>query len=127
MRCALCSGRLVKTTKPILAVCLGVKLKLFGLERSRCVSCKEEFFNPRQAAEYSRVAKRQYSLQTSLKGADIARIRKKLNLSQAELEKKIGLGSKVVVRWENSKVRLPGPVNALFKLLEKNPRLLKLL
>jgi putative zinc finger/helix-turn-helix YgiT family protein len=125
MSCNLCRGKLVKTKKPIKVVYLGVSLELLNLERSRCVSCKEEFFNPRQASEYSRAAEEQYAIKTRLTGEDILRIRKKLKLSQAEMEKVLGLGKKVVVRWENDKVRLPGAVNALLKILDKRPDTLR--
>jgi putative zinc finger/helix-turn-helix YgiT family protein len=125
MRCALCLGRLVKTMKPIYVCCLGINLTLLNVERSQCVSCKEELFSPKQATEYSHAVKREYKTQTSLSGKDITRIRKKLNLSQAALEKRLGLGSKVIVRWENDKVHLPGPVNALFKILDKKPKVIK--
>jgi HTH-type transcriptional regulator/antitoxin MqsA len=125
MNCVVCRGKLVKTTESLQAICLGVSLTLSGVERSRCVSCKEEFFDPDQAAKYSRVAREQYKLQTSLSSEDVVRIRKKLKLSQAELEQRLGLGPKVIVRWENGKVRLPGPVNALLKILDKRPEAIK--
>jgi len=97
------------------------------LERSRCTSCEEEFFNPKQATEYSRVVQEQYESKTRLTGADVLRVRKKLKMSQAGLEKVLGLGAKVVVRWENDKVRLPGPVNVLLKILDKQPSVFKLI
>ena len=78
--------------------------------------------------EYDRLCRQQYKVETFLTGKDLIRIRQqKLKLSQAALEKKLGLGEKVVTRWENGKVRVPGPVNALFKILESNPKLLNLL
>lgn len=125
MSCVLCLGKLVNTSEPIHVTYLGVRLRLLGLERSKCTSCGKGFFNPEQASQYSRAAKRQYKIRTSLTGADVARIRKKLNLSQAELESKLGLGNKVIVRWENGKVRLPGPVNVLFKILDKRPEAIR--
>ncbi len=89
------------------------------------MSCGEEFFNAKQASEYSRLVQEQYQLKTRLTGADVLRIRKKLKLSQAEMEKALGLGRKVVVRWETCKVRLPGAVNALLKILDKRPEAIK--
>jgi putative zinc finger/helix-turn-helix YgiT family protein len=126
--CPLCPGKAEKYIGPARTKMLGVKLTLPKIERFRCIVCHEEFYDMKQAAEYGRLCRRQYKIQTSLTGADLARIRQlRLKISQADLEEKLGLGSKVVVRWENNKVRLPGPVNALFKILESNPRLLKLL
>ena len=126
MLCKLCQGRLVKTDGPIRVVYLGVPLKLLGLERSRCTFCGEEFFSPKQATEYSRVVREQYESKTRLTSVDVLRIRKKLKMSQADLEKALGLGAKVVVRWENGKVRLPGPVNVLLKILDKQPSVFRL-
>jgi len=125
MSCNLCRGKIVKIKKPIRVEYLGVPLKLLNLERSHCTSCGEDFFDPQQAAEYSRAAQEQYAIKTRLTGADVLRIRRKLKLSQAEMETVLGLGKKVVVRWENEKVRLPGAVNALLKILDKRPEVLK--
>jgi len=125
MNCSLCFGRLIKTTKPIRVTCLDVKLVLRGVERQCCPACGEEFFNPEEAANFEKARKLEYAKQTTLNPVDVVRIRKKLGLSQAELEEKLGLGSKVIVRWENGKVRLPGPVNALLKILDKHPEALK--
>jgi len=73
------------------------------------------------------VVQEQYESKTRLTGADVLRVRKKLKMSQAGLEKVLGLGAKVVVRWENDKVRLPGPVNVLLKILDKQPSVFKLI
>lgn len=106
---------------------LGLRLVIPKVERSRCVGCSAEFYDMKQAAEYDRLCRRQYKIKTSLTGSDVARIRqRKLKMSQSQLEKKLGLGEKVIVRWESGKVRLPSVANALFRILDKNPRLLKL-
>jgi DNA-binding transcriptional regulator YiaG len=75
--------------------------------------------------EFSRAAKAEYKAKTSLSSKDVLRIRKKLKLSQAAFEQKLGLGSIVIVRWETGKVHLSGSANALFKILNKRPETIK--
>jgi HTH-type transcriptional regulator / antitoxin MqsA len=125
MICRLCSGKTAKIVTPIRTNYLGVKLVLSGLERSKCKSCREEFFSPEQATEYSRIAKIEYQRKKTLTGTEVIRIRKKLGMSQAELEQRLGLGPKVIIRWEKDRVRIPGAANALLRILDKKPRLLK--
>lgn len=123
--CPLCDGKLIETKEPLRVAYLGIKIMLSRIRRDCCKLCRTEFFNFEQASELSRATRKQYRMKTSLTGKDVTRIRKKLNLSQASLEDRLGLGSKVVIRWENGKVRLPGPVNALFKILDKQPKAIK--
>lgn len=125
MCCSLCAGEIVRTKEAIRLVFRGTRLFVQGVERDRCTKCGEEFFNVTEAAKLEAETRKQYRAKTSLTGAQVARIRRKLGLSQAELEKTLGLGEKVVVRWENGKVRLPGPVNALLKILDKKPSVIK--
>jgi putative zinc finger/helix-turn-helix YgiT family protein len=126
VECPHCGKKVVAVSDLLKLICLGVKLVLQNVERFRCVACGSEYFTPEQATESDRLMRQEYRVQTSLKGADVIRIRRKLGLSQAELEKKLGLGSKVVVRWETGKVRLPGPVNVLLRILDKHPKVISL-
>ncbi len=56
--------------------------------------------------------------------ADIRRIRKKLNLTQAELAKSFGVGKVAFSRYERGETRPPGPLVKLLKLIERHPELL---
>src|SRR6266480_270697 len=126
MRCSLCSGEIVRTSEEIYVTNCGVRLSLQGIERDRCTKCDEEFFSVSEASKLDRECRKQYRIATSLTGRQIVRIRRKLKMSQADLEKALGLGSKVVVRWERGKVQIPRAVNALLRILDKYPKLMKL-
>jgi len=126
VNCPVCPGKAEIVIGKVKTEFLKVRLTL-SVKHYECKKCGEVFFNLGQAAEFERLRNRQYKIATSLSGEEVRRIREKLGLSQAELEQRLGLGSKVVVRWENGKVRLPGPVNALLRILDKNPESLKLL
>ena len=54
----------------------------------------------------------------------ITRLRERLGLTQEQLEDLLGLGRKVVTRWENGKVALGGATECLLLLLERRPELL---
>ena len=124
--CTLCSGKIIRTNEAIRLTTRGVKLCLRGVERNRCTECGEEFFNPAEAAKFDYECRKQYRAATSLTGGHVVRIRRKLKISQADLEKALGLGSKVIVRWEKGKVRIPQVANALLRILDKHPELLGL-
>jgi DNA-binding transcriptional regulator YiaG len=48
-------------------------------------------------------------------------IRKRYNLSQAELENLFGLGEKVVIRWEKGRVLQSKTADVLLRLMDQNP------
>ena len=55
----------------------------------------------------------------------ITAIREKAGLTQAELEERLGMGPKVVVRWESGKVIQGKAADTVLRLLEREPGLLK--
>jgi putative zinc finger/helix-turn-helix YgiT family protein len=120
-----CHEGVRKVVAEFKTVVQGVKLVLPGIERFYCPVCDETFFDGYQLEAYYLVRDREYAKKTRLTGPDVVRIRRKLGLTQRQLERKLGLGKRVVVRWENSKVRLPGPVNVLLKILNAKPDVLK--
>jgi HTH-type transcriptional regulator / antitoxin MqsA len=56
---------------------------------------------------------------------EIVAIRKKLGLSQSELERLFGLGSKVVTRWETGRVVQSRAADVALRLLALDPENLK--
>jgi HTH-type transcriptional regulator/antitoxin MqsA len=58
-------------------------------------------------------------------GADIRRIRKKLNLTQAKLAENFGVGKLAFSRYERGKTRPPVFLVKLLKLIERHPDLLR--
>lgn len=100
-------------------------ITLEGVESYYCESCKEEFFTGEQEREISQrvkeVARKQLG---ALSPEKILAIRKKLRLSQEDLEDLLVLGDKVVTRWETGKV-VPGrATDFLLRLLDRKPELL---
>ncbi len=127
MSCYNCDGRVEKFVAPMTIKWCGTKVVVPRVERWRCVSCGEEVFDPRQNRKFIRI--RQIAcLQTAhLSGEQIAKIRReKLKLSQADLEKLLGMGSKLLTRWEQGHTDLSGAINLLFRILDKNPNLIEL-
>ena len=57
-------------------------------------------------------------------GEDIRRIRKKLNLTQAELASVFGIGKMAFSRYERGESRPPAPLVKLLKLIDRHPNLL---
>ena len=89
-----------------------------------CSSCGEGIWD---AESYRRYTEAQAGLVRTVKGdvgADIRRIRKKLNLTQAELSKVFGIGKIAFSRYERGETRPPAPLVKLLKLVDRHPDLL---
>jgi HTH-type transcriptional regulator/antitoxin MqsA len=94
-------------------------------EAFRCESCEETFLTPAQAHGYACAVKDEVRKKHGLLSPkQIAGIRAKLKLSQRELEEILGIGPKVIVRWESGKVIQGGTQDSLLRLLERKPRVL---
>jgi HTH-type transcriptional regulator / antitoxin MqsA len=95
-------------------------------EMYECASCGERFFSPDQAKALSLSVKRQARIEAGLLiPEEIVAIRQKLGLSQSELERLFGLGSKVVTRWETGRVVQSKAADVALRLLALDPENLK--
>lgn len=103
-----------------------VTIELARVERFFCESCGDEFFDKRQSHLVSAQKKEAVRKRMGALGPDrIVALRRRLNLSQEELEDILGLGEKVVTRWETGRV-VPGrTTDLLLRLLEHKPELLE--
>jgi len=125
MKCVICGDKATEITEQRKAryrdETVEVAQTLF-----RCESCKEEFVTPEQMRAHSRAVKneirRKYGL---LPPERIIEIRKKLELTQSDLEELLGTGPKVIVRWESGKVIQAGGNDNMLRLLERDPSILK--
>ncbi len=91
-----------------------------------CASCGERFFTADQAKKVSLAVKRQARADAGLLSPEeIVAIRQKLELSQSELERLFGLGSKVVTRWETGRVVQNKAADVALRLLDLDPENLK--
>lgn len=102
-----------------------VPIMLEDVESYFCASCEEEFFTQQQERTVSQrvndAAREQLGV---LSPERIIEIRKKLGLTQQDLEELLDLGDKVVTRWETGKV-VPGrTTDFLLRLMERRPDLI---
>jgi HTH-type transcriptional regulator/antitoxin MqsA len=103
----------------------GLKAKVEGLSGWRCEACDEIEFDPESARRYAAAGDALILRDRTRQSAEIKRIRKKLGLSQAAAARLTGGGHNAFSRYERGEVApMPAVVN-LFRLLDKNPKLLK--
>ena len=88
-------------------------------EYMRCESCGEEFYGPGQAEAVDSRASIAARRTDRILPFEIRAIRKKLGLTQRELESEFGLGEKVVTRWERGLFEPPTPTVLLLRALER--------
>jgi putative zinc finger/helix-turn-helix YgiT family protein len=95
-------------------------------EMCECASCGKRFFTPDQVKAVKLAVKRQARVAAGLlTPEEIVAIRKRLGLSQIELERLFGLGSRVVTRWETGRVVQSKAADVALRLLALDPENLK--
>lgn len=125
MNCVICGEKAVELVQKKAARYRGETV-VVTRQIFRCESCHEEFVSPEQARDHVRTVKNEVRKKHGLLAPKkIAEIRKKLNLSQSELEELLNTGPKVVVRWESGKVIQSGGHDNMLRLLENDPSILK--
>jgi len=125
MKCHVCGGSATEVTETKNAryrnETVQVETKLF-----RCDACGEGFVTPQQMREHARAVKDEVRKKHGLLLPDrVAAIRKKLELTQEQLEELLGTGPKVVVRWESGKVIQGSGHDLALRLLDTDPSALK--
>lgn len=88
-------------------------------EYMRCAACGEEFYGPGQADMADAHASAEARKTDRILPFEVRAIRKKLNLTQHDLEAELGLGDKVVTRWERGVCEPPTPTVLLLRALER--------
>lgn len=87
----------------------------------RCLVCGEEYYTGAQARASSlRLNEIRRKAEGLLAPDKIRAIRRRLGVSQAALEKILGLGPKTVVRWERGSVLPSKSADDVLRLLEKD-------
>jgi putative zinc finger/helix-turn-helix YgiT family protein len=121
--CAACDSEQVKKVRGTYATKYNqVPISIKNVEMYKCSSCGEKFFTPEQARAVSVATKNQVRESQGLLSAEaIIDIRRRLNLSQTDLEKLFGLGAKVVTRWETGRVVQSKTADVALRLLEMRP------
>ena len=89
-----------------------------------CAHCHEVEFDPGEGKRFAEAIKRIAGGIDAAEAAELARIRKKLKLTQLEAARITGGGPNAFSRYELGKARpLPAETN-LFRLLDRHPELL---
>ena len=127
--CAICSSEAVKKVRGIFQTTYNqIPISLRAVERYRCTDCGEEFLTPDQAKTISKQVKAIAREHLGLLPPDrIIAIRQQYGLSQERLEALLGLGPKVVTRWENARVLQTKAADDLLRLMERLPAVVEAL
>jgi len=94
------------------AISYGQRQVIVDDEFMRCSECGEEFHAPGQADATDRRAAELVRKGNGILPFEVRAIRKQLNRSQRELEIELGLGEKVVTRWERG-INPPDPTTII--------------
>ena len=118
-----CSGMIDKVVEETLSYG-GKSMTLHAMHGQFCSHCGEGIWDEES---YRRYREAQEGLVRAVKGdpgADIRRIRKKLNITQAKLALAFGVGKVAFSRYERGETRPPAPLVKLLKLIDRHPDLL---
>jgi len=119
--CAVCGDPLILVHERA-ELTIGNRRATVEVERYRCDSCAESFFSPEQALAAQRAAAAVLREQEGLLTPnEILAIRTRLDLTQAELERVLGVGPKTVVRWERGTVFQNAATDQLLRLIAAVP------
>jgi putative zinc finger/helix-turn-helix YgiT family protein len=123
--CAVCGQRaLIITDDPIADVVEGKTYYATGIRYNRCTACGEEFLRLGQGDEVSRQLFAQARVDLGrLSGDDIRSVRQSLGLTQAQLEKRLGVSTGLVGRWERSTVLQSAMADRYLRDLMAHPEL----
>ncbi len=118
-----CAGMIDKVVEETLSYG-GKSMTLHAMHGQFCSHCGEGIWDEES---YRRYREAQEGLVRAVKGdpgADIRRIRKKLNITQAKLALAFGVGKVAFSRYERGETRPPAPLVKLLKLIDRHPDLL---
>jgi HTH-type transcriptional regulator/antitoxin MqsA len=126
--CAGCGGRVTSVTGPLSVELRGETVTVPDVEHERCAQCGEAFLSLTAADQLQREAVAHLREARGLLTPDqIRSLRRSLGVSQAALERLLGVGSKTVVRWERGTVFQSATADRLMRLLIAKPELVSLL
>jgi HTH-type transcriptional regulator / antitoxin MqsA len=115
---------MVHTVKDVPYSYRGCTTVIPAIKGWHCPYCGDIEFDEGEGARFAGAIK-QFSMEIDAKeAAELARIRKKLKLTQQEAALLTGGGRNAFSRYERGKARPMQSVTNLFKLLDKHPHLL---
>lgn len=102
----------------------GNRVTVRALDGWHCPECGEVEFAGNEGERYATALEKLRVKVDALESAELARIRKKLKLSQRRAAEIAGGGVNAFSRYENGKARPVAAVVNLFRLLDKHPELI---
>lgn len=102
----------------------GNRVTVRALDGWHCPECGEVEFAGNEGERYAAALEKLRVKVDALESAELARIRKKLKLSQRRAAEISGGGVNAFSRYENGKARPVAAVVNLFRLLDKHPELI---
>lgn len=120
-RCYECGGPLVSGTSE-LPVSFGTRRTTVEIEGETCQACGETFHAPADVERAQRAAADKIRIDEGLlTPGELIAIRTRFGLTQAEMERLLGVGPKTVVRWERGTVFQNRATDALLRILAAVP------
>ena len=117
-------GDMVRGKKDVVIEYRGHRATVRAVDGWHCPECREVEFSANEGARYAEALEK-LRLKIGLQeAAELARIRKKLKLSQRRAAEIAGGGGNAFSRYENGKARPVSAVVNLFRLLDKHPELI---
>lgn len=117
-------GDMVRGKKNAIVEYRGHRATVRAIEGWHCPACGEIEFAGKEGTRYVAALEKLRLKVDAKESAELARIRKKLNLSQRRAAAIAGGGVNAFSRYENGKARPVAAVINLFRLLDKHPELI---
>lgn len=117
-------GDMVRGKKDSVIVYRSQRATVRAIDGWHCPKCGEIEFAGKEGARYAEALEKLRRKVGSEEAEELARIRKKLKLSQRRAAAIAGGGVNAFSRYENGKARPVAAVLNLFRLLDKHPELI---
>ncbi len=118
------NGDMVRGKKDATIEYRGYCTTIRAVDGWHCPACGEIEFAGKEGTRYAQALEKLRLKVDAEEAAELARIRKKLNLSQRRAAAIAGGGVNAFSRYENGKARPVAAVINLFRLLDKHPELI---
>ncbi|MCR4303476.1 MAG: type II toxin-antitoxin system MqsA family antitoxin [Gallionella sp.] len=115
---------MVRRKKDAVIAYRGHQATVRALDGWHCPACGEIEFAGKEGERYAQTLEKLRLKVDAEEAAELARIRKKLGLSQRRAAEIAGGGVNAFSRYENGKARPVAAVVNLFRLLDKHPELM---
>lgn len=117
-------GDMVRGKKDVVIEYRGHRATVRAIDGWHCPECREVEFSGGEGTRYAEALEKLRLKVGADEAAELARIRKKLKLSQRRAAEIAGGGVNAFSRYENGKARPVSAVVNLFRLLDKHPELI---